>query len=172
MKSRFLIAFLLLTMVSAFAQNQTDSSTGNVAILIFNGVQIIDYTGPYETLSYGFNVFTVASKMDTVFTNGGMKVIPNYDFKTCPPADIIVIPGGNGVANAMKQPEVINWIQETSKKTKIVMSVCNGAFFLAKAGLLDNLEVILHKPCKYRLPAGSKQTGYYMQGSINTRGES
>ena len=143
MKQKLIIflSFAIFASNHSFAQNQENPSTGNVAILIFNGVQIIDYTGPYETLSYGFNVFTVANKMDTVFTNGGMKVIPNYDFKNCPPADIIVVPGGNGVANAMKQPEIINWIQEASKKTKIVMSVCNGAFFLAKAGLLNNLEV-------------------------------
>ena len=70
----------------------------------------------------------------------GMKVTPSYDLEHCPPADIIVLPGGSGVRSCSSQPKVIQWIQEKSKKAQVVMSVCNGAFFLARAGLLDGME--------------------------------
>lgn len=113
----------------------------NVAILIFDGVQIIDYTGPYEVLGgWGKrNVYTVAEKADAITTNMGMRVVPNYTFENQPKPDIIVVPGG-GVDKHLGNQKVINWVQESAKEARYVLSVCNGAFFLAKAGLLDGLE--------------------------------
>src|SRR5215212_4340488 len=85
----------------------------NVAILIFDGVQIIDYTGPYEVLG-GMgkrNVYTVAEKADAVTTNMGMRVVPNYTFANQPKPDIIIIPGG-GVNAHLENQKVIGWIRE------------------------------------------------------------
>ncbi|MBX7151901.1 DJ-1/PfpI family protein [bacterium] len=130
--------FLIAAMIgkSLAAQSEVKS----VSIFLFDGVQIIDYTGPYEVLGYGFNVFTVAQKMDTVLTNMGMKVIPDYDLEHCPHVNILLLPGGFGVEKTRQESSVITWIQERAKKADYVMSVCNGAFFLAKAGLLNGLE--------------------------------
>ena len=113
----------------------------NVAILIFDGVQIIDYTGPYEVLGgWGKRqVYTVAEKADAITTNMGMRVVPNYTFENQPKPDIIVVPGG-GVDKHLGNQKVINWVRESAKEARYVLSVCNGAFFLAKAGLLDGLE--------------------------------
>jgi putative intracellular protease/amidase len=124
----------------------------NVAILIFDGVQIIDYTGPYEALGAGprRNVYTVAEKPDIITTAMGMRVAPNYTFANQPRPDIIVIPGGGnsgepsarvprGVGAQLNNEAVIRWIRESAAQSKYVMSVCNGAFLLAKAGLLDGL---------------------------------
>ncbi len=113
----------------------------NVAILIFDGVQIIDYTGPYEVLGgWGKrHVYTVAEKADAITTNMGMRVVPNYTFENQPKPDIIVVPGG-GVDAHLGNQKVINWIRESARDARYVLSVCNGAFFLAKAGLLDGLE--------------------------------
>lgn len=133
------------------AQNAADPVKLNVAILIFDGVQIIDYTGPFEVLGSRSrrNVYTVAEKADAVTTNMGMKVIPNYTFENQPAPDILVIPGGGNstpgpgaraVGVQMDNKRVIDWIRENGKKAKYVMSVCNGAFLLAKAGMLQNLS--------------------------------
>lgn len=113
----------------------------NVAILIFDGVQIIDYTGPYEVLGgWGKrHVYTVAEKPEPVTTNMGMRVVPNYTFENQPKPDIIIVPGG-GVDTHLGNQKVINWVRESAGEARYVMSVCNGAFFLAKAGLLDGLE--------------------------------
>jgi putative intracellular protease/amidase len=109
-----------------------------VAILLFDGVQIIDYTAPYEVFGQaGYLVFTVAATPDPITTGMGMKVTPTYDFAHAPAADVIVLPGGNvQVSNA----RIIDWIRERSPQSKVVLSVCNGAFWLAKAGLLDGLS--------------------------------
>jgi putative intracellular protease/amidase len=69
----------------------------------------------------------------------GMSVTPRYTFENHPEANVLVIPGGN-VPLHQNNPAVIRWIQENTKKADSVLSVCNGAFFLARAGLLDGLE--------------------------------
>ena len=118
----------------------------NLAILIFDGVQIIDYTGPYETFGHvytgdgpTFNIYTVSEKANAITTSMGMSVNPKYSFENAPEPDLLVVPGG-GVKGQLENPNVIRWIQEKSKRAEIVMSVCNGAYILAKAGLLDGLE--------------------------------
>jgi putative intracellular protease/amidase len=118
-----------------------------VAILIFEHVQIIDYTGPYEAFGHvysadqpvPFETYTVAEKSEPITTAMGMRVIPKYSIENAPKPDILVVPGG-GVDSVLDSPAVIHWIQENAKDAQIVMSVCNGAFILAKAGLLDGLE--------------------------------
>lgn len=117
----------------------------NLAIFIFDGVQIIDYTGPFEVLGQAhdgekklFNIYTVAEKPGAITTNMGMTVVPKYSFADMPKTDVLVLPGGDtraGLAN----PKVIKWVQDTAANAEYVMSVCNGAFYLGKAGLLDGL---------------------------------
>lgn len=118
----------------------------NLAILIFEGVQIIDYTGPYETFGHAysgdgpaFNIYTVSEKGGMITTAMGMSVNPKYSFENAPEPDLLIVPGGN-VEGQVANPNVLKWLQEKSKSAEMVMSVCNGAFILAKAGLLDGLE--------------------------------
>lgn len=109
------------------------------AILLFDGVQIIDYTGPYEVFGQaGLEVFTVAVSANQITTAMGMKVIPHYTLENSPKADVIIIPGG-GVTPTQENPQVMKWIQEKSKDAEYVLSVCNGAYILAKTGLLDGM---------------------------------
>jgi putative intracellular protease/amidase len=118
----------------------------NVAVFLFDRVEVIDFAGPYEVFlnasaanhSY-FNVFTVAATDKEIETAGNLTIKPKYRFDNHPKIDILVLPGG-GVLKARSNPEVIKWIQKTAKDAEIVMSVCNGAGFLAKAGLLDDKE--------------------------------
>jgi len=127
---------------SAAAQAVTQGPPPNrkkAAILIFDGVQIIDYTGPYEVFGQaGLEVFTVAVKPETITTSMGMKVTPHYTLENAPAADLLLIPGG-GVTKTQEDPNVIKWIQDRSKQAEYVVSVCNGAYILAKTGLLDGL---------------------------------
>jgi putative intracellular protease/amidase len=111
-----------------------------VAILIFNGVQIIDYTGPFEVFGQaGFDVYTVSVNTNPITTSMGMEVVPKFSLETAPQADVLLIPGGN-VDWAQGNPAIIKWIQDKSKNAEYVLSVCNGAFILAKTGLLDGLS--------------------------------
>ena len=114
-----------------------EDSPPTVAILLFNGVQIIDYAAPWEVLgAAGFQMRTVAEKIEPLITVYGQKLIADYTFENSLKADILLVPGG-GVSEAMNNPRLIQWIQASAKEASHVMSVCSGAFLLAKAGLLD-----------------------------------
>ncbi|MBL7813833.1 MAG: DJ-1/PfpI family protein [Saprospiraceae bacterium] len=115
-----------------FATNKT------VAILLFKGVEIIDFTGPYEVFgAAGMNVVTVAEYDTLITTFMGMKVKPDYTFDNLPKVDIVVLPGGGVNRNNQRIKE---WLLKIDKTTEYTMSVCNGAFYLAAAGLLDGQE--------------------------------
>ncbi len=116
-----------------------------VAILIFDGVQIIDFTGPYEVFTSRYEVYTVARNLKAISTNGGLSVNPTYSFKNFPRPDILLIPGGQ-VLRTQNDPVVLQWLRETAKNSDYVLSVCNGAFILAKAGLLNGLSATTTRP--------------------------
>ncbi|MEQ1894445.1 MAG: DJ-1/PfpI family protein, partial [Planctomycetota bacterium] len=68
--------------------------TVHVAVLVFPGVQILDFSGPYDVFAAaGFEVFTVAAERAPLVTGGGLTVLPAYSFSDAPPAEIVVIPG-------------------------------------------------------------------------------
>jgi len=71
-----------------------------LAIFIFEGVQIIGYTGPYEVFGHAwndeqpmFNIYTVAEKAGPITTATGMTVVPKYTFENAPKPDIVIFPG-------------------------------------------------------------------------------
>lgn len=110
-----------------------------VAVLVFDYAEDIDFTAPIEVLGHtGAQIFTVAAKPDPIRTVFGLKITPDYDLAHAPAADLILVPGG-GVGDTAKDPAVKAWLIERGAKAKYVMSVCNGAFIVAKAGLLDGL---------------------------------
>ncbi|HEX6863200.1 MAG TPA: DJ-1/PfpI family protein [Thermoanaerobaculia bacterium] len=135
-----------MDLITRAESDRRAASRRDVAILLFEGVQIIDYTGPYEVFGHAwtpegpaFRMYTVAEKAGPITTNMGMSVNPRYTFANAPKPDVIVLPGG-GVDPHLENPAVMAWVKEAAKDAEVVLSVCNGAFFLAEAGLLDGLE--------------------------------
>jgi putative intracellular protease/amidase len=125
----------------------------NVAILLFEAVEVLDFAGPFEVFSRTrltpgvesrrsdetapFRVFTVAKKDEAVTTTGDLKVVPHYSFRTARPIDLLVVPGGNGTRALLSDQATLDWIRVTAGTAKKVTSVCTGALSLAQAGLLD-----------------------------------
>lgn len=120
------------------AESAKEEKAAPVVILLFDGVQIIDFTGPYEVLGgAGYEVVTVAAN-PSIKTNMGLKVNPDFTFANCPKASIFIIPGGE-IAATRQSPETVKWIKQYSEKSELVMSVCNGALILADTQLLNGL---------------------------------
>ncbi len=116
---------------------RSSATTRTVAILVFDGVQIIDYAAPYEVFGQaGFKVFTVGATTAPIVTAMGLKLIPSHAFADAPAAGIVVLPGGN---LPLGDTRIVDWVRSRPDQTQVVLSVCNGAFWLAKAGLLDGL---------------------------------
>jgi transcriptional regulator GlxA family with amidase domain/protocatechuate 3,4-dioxygenase beta subunit len=121
-------------------------SIRNVAILVWDGVELLDFAGPAEVFAAArvgdggaFNVFTVAPKRRTITSQGFLKIKPNYTIDNCPTPHVLIVPGG-GMGPIVNDEKVLAWIKKTSTNTDMILSVCTGAFALAKAGLLNNIE--------------------------------
>jgi putative intracellular protease/amidase len=112
-----------------------------VAFVISDGAVVIDFTGPWEVFNevnmpgheeMAFHTYTVAETLKPITASGGMKIIPDYTFKTAPSPKVIVIPAQGEPTQAM-----LEWIRKSTEATDVTMSVCTGAFILAKTGLLS-----------------------------------
>lgn len=124
---------------SAQSKAANDPGRKKVAILVFNGVEVLDFSGPYEMFgAAGCDVYTVAATKDPVTSAMGLTVVPKHSFADAPPPDVLVIPGG-GVYGASRDAATLDYIKQVTAHASHTMSVCNGAFILASTGLLDGL---------------------------------
>src|SRR5688500_17171092 len=154
--TRSMIAVLsVLTAVSSAAAGATEPAapkkyTRNVAIVLYENVQPLDWTGPYEVYNdaarFGeangepaFRVYTVSKTADTL-DGQGLRITPNYSIENAPRPDIVVFPGGPA-AKIHDDPVFFAWAAQAAREAEVAQSVCTGAFVLAKAGMLDGLEV-------------------------------
>src|SRR5437667_819959 len=112
-----------------------------VAFLISEGAVMIDFTGPWEVFQdvmvpgrtdHPFRLYTVSESTSPIHTSGGMKIVPEYTFENAPAPKVIVIP-----AQSQPSEATLDWIRKSTKNTDVTMSVCTGAFVLAKTGLLS-----------------------------------
>lgn len=126
--------------------------TKNVAILIFNDVEVLDFCGPFEVFSVTnkihslkpFNVYTVAESDKPVIAINNLSINPRYTINNCPKPDILIVPGGQGTRKEMNNPVIVNWVKDSFEQVELLLSVCTGALILAKAGLLDGLTATTH----------------------------
>lgn len=125
----------------------------NVAIILFEDVEVLDFAGPFEIFSVTgqrspsgaqFRVYTVAETMELVSARNGLLVQPHFTFETCPPPDIVVMPGGRGTVTQQRNPVLLAWLQAQAQRVELMTSVCSGSVVLGAAGLLDGLRATTH----------------------------
>ncbi|MGN6613822.1 MAG: DJ-1/PfpI family protein [Candidatus Nitrosocosmicus sp.] len=136
-----------------------------VGILIFDQVEVLDVTGPYEVFSVTrlnekdkvgkewwssspssspFKVLLIAEKPYQISSIGGLRFTPDVYFDNCPKLDLLIVPGGWGTRREVNNLNLVNWIENKSPQTKITASICTGSSLLGKAGLLDGRESTTH----------------------------
>ena len=122
----------------------------NVAFLIMDGVYNTELTAPYDIFQHtifrkgikAMNVFTVANTDSPVTTFEGMRLIPDFNYVTddLPKIDVLVVPSAEHHLDTDLDDEVmLNFIRQVDKEAQFITSHCDGAFVLAKAGLLDGV---------------------------------
>ena len=127
-------------------------SRKNIAIFLFDDVEVLDFAGPFEVFSVtnwlsdyaASKVYTVARKKAPVSARNGLSVNPDFAIAEAPAPDFLIIPGGHGTDKVLEQEDVISWIGKCAESAEKVMSVCTGSLLLAKAGLLEGLRATTH----------------------------
>lgn len=133
------ICYCVMITAPMLSQSQNNY---NVAIFLYDGVELLDFSGPGEVFAVtsGFNTYTVSVDGAEILSQGFVTVKPEYSIQNAPKPDILVLPGGGTQAIA-ENKEVLEWIRHISSEGGINMSVCTGARILANAGLLEGLKV-------------------------------
>ncbi|MCQ0111669.1 DJ-1/PfpI family protein [Zhouia amylolytica] len=156
----------------------------NVAILVFDDAEVLDFSGPFEVFAVAsqvhdhklFNVFTVAKTQESITAVNGLSVNPNYSIKDTPNIDILIIAGGQGTTPLLKDVEILKWVQEVHKTTALTVSICSGSRILGKLGLLDNKSYCTHHQVydsmQEIVPTGipEKEKRFVNSGKIYTSG--
>ncbi|MDE0877791.1 MAG: DJ-1/PfpI family protein [Sphingomonas bacterium] len=116
------------------------------------GVQVIDLAGPWETFqdtlatpdaaASAFELFTVSETPRPFRASGGLMVVPDFTIHDAPVPDIVVVPHFDLPNPRTHEAAAIHhWIRETHDRAALTMSICTGAFQLAKTGLLDGIPM-------------------------------
>lgn len=143
------LSIAVLIFANSFAQTNDSLKKIKIAVLVYPGVELLDFSGPVEVFSNveKFEVFLVSTGEDRITTkNKTVTLIPDYTIENSPTPDILVVPGApmNPVIAVRENAKVIDWIKLMNTKTKYTMSVCTGAFILNTAGILDGKSITTH----------------------------
>ena len=122
--------------------------------LMFDGMDQIDLTGPFEVLSRVPNSTyrTYAKTASPIRDLHGLRLIPDATLGEAPPLDVLHVPGGSGQEALMEDQEVIAWIQKQASGARYIFSVCTGALLCGAAGLLKGRRATTHWSCLQLLP--------------------
>jgi cyclohexyl-isocyanide hydratase len=117
-----------------------------IGMLIFPRLTQLDMTGPYEVLARlpNTSVELIARTLDPVKTDRGMQIVPSVTYETCPPLDVIMVPGGPGQQDLMEDEAALGFLRKQAASAKYVTSVCTGSLVLAAAGLLKGKRATCH----------------------------
>ncbi len=115
-----------------------------VTILIFDGVELLDFAGPYEVFSACgkgdderlYQVWTASPDGQPVRAANGLVVVPDVAFADVGQPDVLIVPGGNGVYPLKDDLALHRLLQAQAASGRQTLSVCTGALLLAKAGVL------------------------------------
>jgi transcriptional regulator GlxA family with amidase domain len=124
---------------------------------VFPDVEVLDFCGPFEVFSVTrldearrreepspFEVSLIAEAEGILTATGGLRVVPDHTLGTCPPLDVLVVPGGWGTRAEMKNRRLLDWIAERARQVETLTSVCTGSMLLGQAGLLDGRRATTH----------------------------
>lgn len=137
------------TVASSKQFPELDPNRYNVAFLIMEGVYNTELTAPFDIFQHtifrenikAMNVFTVANTSEPIVTFEGMRILPDFNYlqDDIPKIDILVVPSAeHHLDTDLEDEAMINFVKEVDKNAMYMTSHCDGAFVLAKAGVLNN----------------------------------
>lgn len=158
MKNKYLILVISLLFISCQTKKREEAryvpqikkDRYNVAFLIMDGVYNTEFTAPFDIFQHtqyregikAMNTFTVANTLDPITSFEGIRILPDFDYTkdSIPKIDILVVPSAeHHLDSDLEDMEMLKFIKQVDKKALFMTSHCDGAFVLAKAGLLNNV---------------------------------
>ena len=123
----------------------TEAKT-RIGFLLFPSLTQLDLTGPFEPFARLPNtaVHLVWKTLDPITSDVGLRLLPTDTFDSCPPLDVLCVPGGPGVNDLMADDEVLAFLRRQGEHARYVTSVCSGALVLGAAGLLAGYRAATH----------------------------
>ncbi|HEY5372199.1 MAG TPA: DJ-1/PfpI family protein [Polyangiaceae bacterium] len=119
------------------------------AVLLFDEVELLDVTGPMSVLSSAgrqwnfqpFKIDLVASGVGPVTTRSALTLHATHSWVSHSGAECLLVPGGYGALRAAENEELLAWLRRTAAEAELIGAIGNGVWLLAKAGLLDQVQV-------------------------------
>jgi transcriptional regulator GlxA family with amidase domain len=133
-------------------QSAGNASPRRIAMLIYPGIAPLDVAGPLQVFGFSnflmkrqlYDIVTVAPTAEPVQTGLGFAMLPACGMKDLPlPIDTLLVSGGSG-PDAVQDPDIFEWLRETTPKARRYGSICTGIFVLANAGLIAGRRVTTH----------------------------
>ncbi|HVM66647.1 MAG TPA: DJ-1/PfpI family protein [Acidimicrobiales bacterium] len=123
-----------------------------IGIALFDGVEELDWVGPWEVLRTwqeywpddGVSVFTAAHTDGAITCAKGMRAVPDHRWDWAPRIDVLVYPGGRGTRAQLGDEPMREWLRATARTASLMTSVCTGSLVFADAGLLDGRPATTH----------------------------
>lgn len=147
----------------------------NIVFVLFDNVTQLDFAGPVQFLSRlpGATTHIASKDGKAVSTDCGFAIVPNTSFADCPQADVICVPGGHGVRDAIADTSIVEFVREQAQAADWVTSVCTGSFILGAAGLLNGKRATTHWAYTQLLPlfgATHEEARVVRDGNLVTAG--
>jgi cyclohexyl-isocyanide hydratase len=140
-----------MTQPNSLSSNEIPLELG---IVLYPGMTLLDFAGPQCALGLHGNTHLLWKTLEPVKTDQGISVLPTSTFANSRrDFDVLLVPGGMGTADAIKDDEILNFLAEAGKTVRYVTSVCTGSLLLGAAGLLHGYKAATHWSCYEALAA-------------------
>jgi cyclohexyl-isocyanide hydratase len=141
--------------MTAAPQGQQDAAPLAIGTLLFDGLDQIDLTGPFEVFSrlHGASCRLFAKSAAPVCDVGGLRLMPDATLSEASQLDVLHIPGGFGQEALMDDRETLDWVARQAAGARYVFSVCTGALICGAAGLLKGKRATTHWSAHHLLPS-------------------
>jgi cyclohexyl-isocyanide hydratase len=115
-------------------------------MLVFPNLTQLDLTGPYEVLARisGTETLLLWKTLEPVRSEHGLTILPMATFESCPPLDLLLVPGGAGINPLLEDAEVLAFVRRAAAGARYVVAVCTGSLVLGAAGLLRGKRARTH----------------------------
>jgi transcriptional regulator GlxA family with amidase domain len=114
-------------------------------MLLYPGFTMLDLVGPLQVFSMHARLHLLWKDLEPVASDSGVSIVPTTRLADCPSAlDVLFVPGGFGIESAMRDSELMAFVQSAGAHSDYITSVCGGSIMLAAAGLMTGYKATTH----------------------------